>query len=140
VNRKTNLALLIIAVALVVSAYPAFILGYTWSYVACADLPGGRDGPLDAYRHTLASAAVAFTLGPRVVEWTTWAAERSDNPGNLMDRHNNQIGAVIGSNAHRFSDIEPTVRAQVLHGTVNATDRLQVTWLPPERWRRAWLW
>ena len=139
-NRRTSFALRIIAVTLVVLAYPAFILGYTWSYVARADLPGGRAGPLDAYRHTLASAAVAFTLSPRVVEWTTWAMERSDSAENLMDRHNNQIGAVIGSNARRLSDIEPTVHSQVLHGTVNATDRLQVTWLPPQRWRRAWLW
>ena len=108
--------------------------------MARSNLPGGRYGPLDAYRHTLASAVVAFTLSPRAVEWTTWAMERRSNDANLMDRRNNQIGAAIGVCAHSFGEIEPAVRAQVLRGAVNAHDAVQVTWLPPERWRSSRLW
>jgi hypothetical protein len=123
-----------------VSAYPAFVLGYTWSHVARSNLPGGRHGPLDAYRHTLASAVVAFTLSPRAVEWVTSAMERRSTDANLMDRHNNRIGAAIGMRAHSFSEIEPAVQAQVQGGAIDARDAGQVTWLPPERWRRSLLW
>jgi len=132
-------ARLVIAV-LLVSAYPAFVLGYTWSHVASSNLPGGSNGPLDAYRHTLASAVVAFTLSPRAVEMTTWLMERRGNDANLMDRRNNLVGAAIGMHARSFGEIEPAVRAEVLRGAVNARDAVQVTWLPPERWRASRFW
>lgn len=90
-----------------------------------SDLPGGRDGPLDAYRHTLASAVVAYTLDPVVVEWATRALERKFYDANAMDRHNNRIGARIGYHARSFSEIEPAVREQVLGATVNASDPAQ---------------
>ena len=122
------------------SAYPAFVLGYTWSHVAHSSLPGGRHGPLDAYRHTLASAVVGFTLSPRAVEWVTWAMERGGNDANLMDRRNNRIGAAIGLRAHSFGEIEPAVQAKVQSGAIDAHDADQVTWLPPERWRKSLLW
>jgi hypothetical protein len=66
--------------------------------------------------------------------------ERGSNEANLMDRHNNQIGAAIGMRARSFSEIEPAVQAQVQRGGVNARDAVQVTWLPPERWRKSLLW
>jgi len=66
--------------------------------------------------------------------------ERGGNDANLMDRHNNQIGAAIGVRAHSFSEIEPAVRAEVLRGAVDARDVSQVTWLPPDRWRASRLW
>jgi hypothetical protein len=118
-----------------VSAYAAFVLGYTWSHVAHSSLPGGRYGPLDAYRHTLASAAVAFTLSPRAVDLTTWFMERRDDDTNLMDRRNNQIGAAIGVHARSFSAIEPAVRAEVSRGAVNARDAIQLT-----PWRASRFW
>ena len=139
-QKRTRLLIRVIVVFLLVSAYPAFVLAYTWSHVARSNLSGGRHGPLDAYRHTLASAVVGFTLGPRAVEWATWAMERGGKDANLMDRHNNQIGAGIGARARSFSELEPAVRAQVLRGAVNAPDPSQATWLPPERWRANWLW
>jgi len=140
VTKRTNLLLRIVTAVLLVSAYPAFVLGYTWSHVAHSNLQGGRHGPLDAYRHTLASAVVAFTLSPRAVEWVTSAMERDRNDANLMDQHNNGIGAAIGLRVRSFSEIEPAVQAQVQRGAVNARDAVQVTWLPPERWRRSRLW
>ena len=126
--------------AVLLFAYPAFVLGYTWSHVARSDLSGGRHGPLDAYRHTLASAVVTFTLGPRALEWVTGVMESDGKDTNLMDRHNNKVGAGIGARTRSFSEIEPAVDAQVRRGMVNAADPAQVTWLPPERWRSIWLW
>lgn len=120
--------------------YPAFVLGYTWAHVLRAELPGGRNGPLDAYRHTLASAVVAYSVGPRPVEWVTAVMERGAKPANRMDRHNNRIGAAIGRACSSFSDIEPAVRASVRHGAVNAGDTQQVTWLPRELWRARRMW
>ena len=139
-KRRTKLAIRILCALLLMCAYPAFVLGYTWSHVARSNLSGGRCGPLDAYRHTLASAALAFTLSPKVVEWVTRVMEHGGSDSNLMDEHNNQIGARIGSRAHSFGEIERLVHAQVLRGVVNARDPGQVTWLPRERWRDGRLW
>lgn len=130
----------VLAATVLSCAYPAFVLGYTWSHVAGAGFPGGRHGPLDAYRHTLASAVVAFTLSPRVVDWITLAMENNSKQSSAMDRHNNRIGARVGSQAGSFADLEPAVRALVQHGAVGATDPDQVTWLPPGDWRTGWLW
>src|SRR5690348_8653288 len=110
-TTRTNFVLRLVIAVLLVSAYPAFVLGCTWSHVAQSSLPGGRYGPLDAYRHTLASAVVAFTLSPRAVEVTTWFMERRGNDANLMDRRNNQIGAAIGMRVRSFGELEPAVRA-----------------------------
>jgi hypothetical protein len=138
--KKSKLLIRIIGALFLVAAYPAFVLVYTWSNVARSDFPGGRNGPLDAYRHTLASAVVGFTLSPVAVDWATFVLERRGNAAGLMDRHNNHIGAAIGLRANSFAEIEPIVRAQVLRGAINAADPLQTTWLPPERWRAAWWW
>ena len=139
-TMKARLFIRIVGAICLVCAYPAFVLGYTWSNVARSDLPGGRHGPLDAYRHTLASAVVGFTLGAVAVDWATLVLERHGGASNVMDRHNNRIGAAIGARANSFGEIEPLVRAQVLRGDINAAEPLQVTWLPPERWRTAWWW
>ena len=139
-SRGRRLLIPIIAAVLLAPAYPAFVFAYTWSHVVRSNLSGGWNGPLDAYRHTLASAVVGFTLGPRAVTWATWAMESAGNDANRMDRHNNLIGADIGAHAHSLSDIEPAVHAQVLRGAVNASDPRQVTWLPPARWRASRFW
>ncbi len=128
------------AAALLVCAYPAFVLGYTWSHVASASFPGGTHGPLDAYRHTLASALVAFTLSPRAVKWISLVMESNAKRSSAMNRHNNRIGAMVGARARSFSELQPAVHALVVQGAVGATDPDQVTWLPPADWRRGWLW
>ena len=83
---------------------------------------------------------MAFTLSPRAVEWVTGVMERGGGKSHLMDRHNNRIGAAIGSRAQSFGEIEGAVRAQVQRGVINAVDPDQVTWLPPHRWRSGWMW
>lgn len=131
-SRKRKAIFLAIVVTL---AYPAFVLVFTWTHVARSSLPGGRNGPLDAYRHTLASAVVSYTLSPGAVELATWFLEGSKKDSDRMDRHNNRIGAEIGAQARSFAEIEATVRARVARGAVDATDASQIRWLSPDRWR-----
>jgi hypothetical protein len=59
---------------------------------------------------------------------------------NLMDKHNNDIGANIGMRAVRFSDIQPAVMNAVNQGTNNAKSPSQVTWLTSEYWKESTLW
>ena len=108
--------------------------------MAKSDFPGGRYGPLDAYRHTLASALVAYTLNEKAVSLVTKVMESKNRDVDLMDQHNNQIGAGIGMNAKAFSAIEPTVREFVSNGKVDSTNEKQITWLPANRWSDGWVW
>ena len=82
--------------ALVLATYPTFVLTYTGSHVLQSPLPGGRHGPLDAYRHTLASAVVAYTFDARAIDLVNGVMERRGRRSNAMDIHNNLIGAGIG--------------------------------------------
>ena len=124
------------AVALIVAAYPAFVLGTVYAQWFRAELPGGRNGPADAYRHSLASATVAYTTSPRVVAWVTTVMERDGHRGPMsaMDAHNNRIGAGIGATARSWSEMQARVRDAVRAGRVDADDTHQITWLPRERW------
>jgi hypothetical protein len=121
-------------------AYPIFVMTYVWSHVLSSSLPGGRHGPLDAYRHTLASAIVSYTLSPIAVELITAIREREEKRSSIMDRHNNMRGADIGNQARAFSDLEKMVAESVRSGTINATNKDQTTWLPKEDWRAGKLW
>lgn len=120
--------------------YPAFVIGYTWTHVLRSDLEGGRHGPLDAYRHTLASAVVSHTLGEWAVELVTAVFESSGKDSNKMDRKNNSIGAAIGRSAGSFGELEPRVRKQVSEGSELSDVAGQITWLPSDRWRESKLW
>jgi hypothetical protein len=126
--------------ALILCIYPAGVIAFTWSHVLTSDFEGGRNGKLDAYRHSLASATVAYTLGEWAVDFTTWMFESSGKESNDMDTHNNRIGAKLGLKATAFSDIEPAVREAVQNGHVSATDSNQITWLPASKWRDSKLW
>jgi hypothetical protein len=128
------------ALVLLLSIYPLCVLIYTWSYVFRSNLEGGRNGPLDAYRHALASAVVSYTLDERAVYLITSLMESRDKDSNKMDRHNNRIGAHIGAKSKSFHELEPSVRQCVLDGAANSTDTNQITWLPKERWRRGRIW
>ncbi|KGQ20215.1 hypothetical protein LF41_751 [Lysobacter dokdonensis DS-58] len=122
---------------LLLGAYPAFVLGTVYAHWFKANLPGGRNGPSDAYRHTLASATVAYTTSPRIVALVTRVMERDGQGGDMrwMDAHNNRIGARIGTEANSWSDMQARVRASIATGAVGATDDNQITWLPRERWQ-----
>lgn len=139
-NKKRQLARGLCVLALVLSIYPLCVLFYTWGCVFRSDLGCGRNGPLDAYRHTLASAVVSYTLGEWAVNLTTSIMETKGKDSNRMDSHNNLIGARIGSKSKSFLDLEPSVRKRVLDGTVNSTDENQITWLPKEKWSDARVW
>jgi hypothetical protein len=124
-------------VALLLAAYPGFVFATVYAHWFVANLPGGRNGPGDAYRHTLASATVAYTGSPRWVAWVTAVMEH-DGEGNdsrAMDAHNNRIGARIGAQASSWRQMQADVMAAIERGTVNTADEQQITWLPPERWQ-----
>jgi hypothetical protein len=118
-------------------SYPAFVLGATYWHFFQADLPGGRNGPADAYRHSLASAIVAYTLSPRCVEWVTAVMENGGdgNPSRAMDAHNNRLGARIGAAAGSWNAMQQAVLAAVEQGATEARSPDQITWLARRAWR-----
>ncbi len=120
--------------------YTSFVLGFVWWHCHKSGLEGGKYGPLDAYRHTLASALVAYTTTPRLVSATTKIMEYKNRPIDLMDQHNNAIGAEIGVNAESLFDLDAAVKNQVAHGTIDASSAQQTTWLPPQYWLESLLW
>ena len=124
-------------VALVLAAYPAFVLGTVYAHWFAAQLPGGRNGPADAYRHALASATVAYTTSPRLVMLVTHVMER-DGQGSdsrAMDAHNNRLGARIGVEAPSWDAMQYAVLAAVKAGGIDVRDDNRITWLPPNRWQ-----
>lgn len=133
-RRRVKRALAFFAL---IAAYPAFVLGTVFATVIPSGLPGGRNGPKDAYRHTLASATVAYTGSPRWVEWTTRIMEHGDggDAANAMDRHNNRIGERIGADATSWTQMRANVRAAVQAGGIDVDDDNRITWLPPEKWQ-----
>lgn len=128
-----------ISVAFVV-IYIVFVLGYVWWHCYQSPLEGGSNGKLDAYRHTFASAVVTYTTSPKVVRLVTVLMERKNRAANLMDQHNNAIGIHIGMQVKALDEIDPRVVAQIENGTVDATDKMQTTWLPKKYWSHGFLW
>jgi hypothetical protein len=127
----------LIVVGALLGAYPVFVFGAVYARCLGSDLPGGRDGPGDAYRHTLASAIVAYTSSPRCVDWVTRVMERDvhERPGSAMDAHNNRIGARIGASANSWTSMQQAVLAAIHDGTVDARSPDQITWRAPDAWR-----
>lgn len=118
-------------------AYPLFVMTATYTKFFAADLPGGRNGPADAYRHSLASAIVAYTLSPRCVDWVTAVMERGGegNAARAMDAHNNRLGARIGAAAGSWNAMQQAVLAAVKSGAIDARSPEQITWLAPNAWQ-----
>lgn len=139
-SMKRKLFLRAALTGLALCIYPVCVIAYTWINVLHSDFKGGRNGQLDAYRHTLASATVSYTLGEWAVHLTTWASESERREAGRMDIHNNRIGAAIGSKVESFSAIEPAVHKAVLNGTASAVDPDQITWLPSSRWAEGRFW
>lgn len=124
-------------VAVVLGAYPAFVMVATYSQFFAAGLPGGRNGPADAYRHSLASAIVAYTSSPRCVDLVTAVMERDGwgNAARAMDAHNNRLGARIGAAADSWTAMQQAVLAAVNEGAIDARSPDQITWLAPDAWQ-----
>jgi hypothetical protein len=79
-------------------------------------------------------------LDRRAVDVVTRLMEAKGKDTNRMDSQNNRIGAGIGAEAKSFHELEPAVRRLVSGGSINSTNKNQITWLPEERWRRARIW
>ena len=115
--------------------YTMWILVQVYSAVWGSGLPGGGNGPADAYRHSLASALVSYTLSPRVIEAVTRLTERHADAADAMDRHNNRLGARIGAQAASLADTKAQIRRAVNAGQVYAPNDDQITWMPPSSWQ-----
>jgi hypothetical protein len=127
----------VIVAAIALGLYPAFVLGTVYATTLRSDLPGGRHGPKDAYRHSLASAIVAYSGS---LAWVDWATQVMENGGKgdaarAMDAHNNWLGARIGAQADSWNEMQTAVLAAVKAGDMNVEDQNRITWLPPERWQ-----
>ena len=105
-------------VAVVLGAYPAFVMVAT-------------------YRHSLASAIVAYTSSPRCVDLITAVMERGGqgNAARAMDAHNNRLGARIGAAADSWTAMQQAVLAAVNEGAIDARSPDQITWLAPDAWQ-----
>ena len=137
-SRFFSKKLLLIGFLLII--YPAFILSYIWMQCFKSDFTGGKNGQLDAYRHTLASAVVAYTLSPKAVLVVTTIMERKGNIANLMDQHNNALGSEIGVDAKSLHELNSKVIDHIQHGAVNTSNRTQTTWLPKYFWGKSFFW
>ena len=135
--RRRRWRLRALAVLAALAAYPAFVMIAVYAQWFAAALPGGRNGPADAYRHSLASAIVAYTLSPRCVDWVTAVMERGGegNVARAMDAHNNRLGARIGETADSWSAMQQAVRAAVISGAIDARSPDQITWRAPSAWQ-----
>ena len=138
--KRKKLVLKLGVGALILSIYPLFVLSYTWTFVARSSLEGGHNGPLDAYRHTLASAVVSYTLDAKVVNCVSLVMESWGKESNAMDAHNNNIGAQLGTHAVSFTELEPSVRETISKGMINAVDVNQTTWMPKKTWQNRRFW
>ena len=127
------------------AAYPGFVFGSVYSITLQSELPGGRHGPRDAYRHCLASAIVAYTTSTHLVDLVTNVIEGHDaGQSHRMDAHNNRIGASIGASATSWAELLRTVRTAVDRGCeAFDADRMnaepaRVVWLSRGYWRDGW--
>ncbi len=137
VNLKNKKVLWTLAISAI---YPAIVLSYVWYHCFVSDFQGGKNGPLDAYRHTLASAVVAYTLSPKAVALFTDVSEYEGSASNLMDRHNNRIGAEIGTSAKSFAQINELVIQYVKSGAENTLVSHQISWLKKSFWEKGFFW
>ncbi len=124
--------------------YGALALSFVWWHCYTSNLNGGRNGQLDAYRHTLASAVVSYTSSPKIVTLVSLIMERKNLRANIMDKHNNTIGAQIGerisNRAESLKALESDMKMRVLQGAVNTLNSAQITWLPAQYWRESLWW
>lgn len=131
--------LMLILIALI---YSISVLTFVYSNVWNSELTGGGNGPADAYRHSLASATIAHTLSPEVVYFITDIMEQkgveAGNPENIMDKHNNYLGAKIGSSIpltlNSIFVVNKEIRQRVNAGAINTKDPNQIRFMPKNSW------
>jgi hypothetical protein len=134
-----------------IGLFPATLLVAVWAHVFMSNLPGGRNGPLDAYRHMLASAYLSFALGPKSVEIVTTIMESCSKRSCQMDRNNNILGAKIGTEHSSLIDLEPAVTREIfsmkeeLARSVNPEDETpsalgRPKWLASRDWGSGMFW
>ena len=75
-------------------------------------MPGGRNGPADAYRHCVGSGELTRTTS-RATAWAAGHAWELKTGGPIivrdewkMDIHNNMVGRQVGVSADTFEDVE----------------------------------
>ena len=120
--------------------YSTFVLSFVWWHCYTSAFNGGGNGQLDAYRHTFASAVVSYTLSLKLVSLISLVMENKNGAGNLMDKHNNIIGAQIGSKSQSLTELNTLVIIQTQGGRANASSPTQVTWLPAKYWAKRLFW
>lgn len=122
----------IIQISLIVLLAYATPIATLYLFAMSTGLPGRRGGPQDAFRHTYSCALVTRYLSPRVVDLVTTVFERDDNsPHDLMDRHNNRIGKMIGLSSENLYD---AVSRRVSLGEINTSHEDTITWLTEDLW------
>ncbi|MBC7714680.1 MAG: hypothetical protein H7177_15145 [Rhizobacter sp.] len=125
---KKNLLIII----MVINILPMGAVFVLYRIAMATDLPGRGNGPQDAFRHTYSSALTARYISPKAVELVSFLCERDHNsPMDLMDIHNNKIGAKIGIGE---GPIYETVAKKVQEGQIDAKDADVVTWLAKSYW------
>lgn len=96
-------------------------------------LSGYRGGPMDAFRHSLASAYVARYVGKwAVVTFTDFTERNHSSKYDVMDMHNNNVGVLIGTSDTK--DIYDEVKLRVSRGKINSQEAHVITWLPENKW------
>jgi len=117
-------------------AFILFLSLFIYFYITASKtgLPGRKGGPQDAFRHVYASAVVSKYTSPKIVEVITALTEgRNGSVHDVMDRHNNKIGMLIGQNS---DNLYQTVLVNVKRGTADAKGTGQVTWLSKDQWTK----
>ena len=129
-----------------------YLRDYPTMVAIASGLPGGADGPQDAYRHLIFAAEMVRLYGikgsavAQLRETGAWAKEiiqEGDYPtsavseaGRDMDRHNNRIGFEIGRKAKTFADVvrlaREVMREAIKRGGIGGFDKNgnpRVKWL-----------
>lgn len=97
-------------------------------------LEGSLGGPQDAFRHTYSSAIVSRYIGIWAVDITTNIMERDPkNKWDIMDIHNNRLGAKMGQ---QTGDLKQMVLEAIKQGRVNNENPDQISWLPKKNWTK----
>ena len=118
------------------SWWPDDIYKYAENEAIHSQLPGRQDGPADAYRHILAAGEAVRQGYP---EWIvrSWGSSREwgDPPARAaMDRHNNDLGIVLGGVATSQDDLLRKVRNAIDNGGLEFNDSW-ANWRPESEWK-----